>query len=655
MRLDNISLRWKSALPIIFLVSVGVVFTVIFTGYKTKDMVLDEIRHSALEGYRDTILNSLTTMMIAGNYRDSRGQFLEQMQKIADIRVLRSKNLEKSLAETEDKGQNYVPDDIEREVVENGSEKIVVDGDSLRGVYPYTARSNFMGKNCLTCHQVREGDILGAISIKIPITQALARIRSLQYLYALLGLVGIGILTFLVVSIVNFTHKPLLNFMKELKEIGSRYSGLDVTYERGDEVSAVAKNVTMVISHLNSMINNIMVETSKIIPVIDKLKGMITSTTKGARSQSGQAVQIAAAAEQMRQTIDDIARNASVVAETSSGALDLASGGREVADSAVEKVKEVHKSTLELSNMIVQLNSRVEEIGDIASVIKSIADQTNLLALNAAIEAARAGDQGRGFAVVADEVRKLAERTIKATDEISSRIEAVQTESGRTASFMGEATEKSASTAQNIGRVGESLYSVLAEVRKVKDEITKVAAAVDQQSTSTGEIAKHIGDTSIIAQDVEKMSDNAFGEIMKLTEVTDGFRAITAGVKTMGGAIVMLELAKSDHKGFVGKIGSCLRGEVSLDPSNLADHHTCRFGKWYYKEGHELCGHAPDFKSVEPPHEKIHQLAKSAVEAHRAGDRARAEQLYQEMEPVSRRIIDMIDSIKNTCSEGVVR
>jgi methyl-accepting chemotaxis protein len=84
------------------------------------------------------------------------------------------------------------------------------------------------------------------------------------------------------------------------------------------------------------------------------------------------------------------------------------------------------------------LGESSQQIGKVIEVITSIAEQTNLLALNATIEAARAGEAGKGFAVVAGEVKELAKETAKATEEIGSRIAAIQSDTSDAVGAIGE-------------------------------------------------------------------------------------------------------------------------------------------------------------------------------------------------------------------------
>jgi methyl-accepting chemotaxis protein len=116
---------------------------------------------------------------------------------------------------------------------------------------------------------------------------------------------------------------------------------------------------------------------------------------------------VATGIEEMDASIREIAKNASDAARVATTAV-------KVAEATNAKIAKLGESSLEIGNVI--------------KVITSIAQQTNLLALNATIEAARAGEAGKGFAVVANEVKELAKETAKATEEISLKIAAIQSD-----------------------------------------------------------------------------------------------------------------------------------------------------------------------------------------------------------------------------------
>ncbi len=332
--------------------------------------------------------------------------------------------------------------------------------------------------------------------------------------------------------------KPLSELTEKVEQISSGNLKVTIKNTANDEVGILAQNMNKMVQSFSNMINGILTSANNVVSTVDILRNRAEKTTEGARNQSGQASQIATAAEEMSQTITDIAKNASVASESSSEAMETATKGKEVADGAVKTVNRVYTSTVELATMVEKLNNRASEIGDIVTVIKDIADQTNLLALNAAIEAARAGEQGRGFAVVADEVRKLAERTVKATTEITDKISTVQSESEQTMKSMEDASGEVTKATDYIRQVGDSLNHIVVAVQKVRDQITQIATAVDEQSAASEEVAKNIEKTSTISKDMERMSDDVMHQVNSLTKISEELRNSTAGFKTKGSELI---------------------------------------------------------------------------------------------------------------------
>jgi len=215
---------------------------------------------------------------------------------------------------------------------------------------------------------------------------------------------------------------------------------------------------------------------------------------------SANVASVASAAEEMQASIREISKNANESARVAKNAVS-------VAQSTNVTVKKLGESS--------------QEIGNVIKVITSIAQQTNLLALNATIEAARAGEAGKGFAVVANEVKELAKQTAKATEDISQRIEAIQSDTR--------------------GAV-EAIEEISGIINQVNDISNSIASAVEEQTATTNEIGRSVAEA---AQGVGNIAKNISGVAVAAKNTTEGANDTQKASQELSRMAAQLQLVTS--------------------------------------------------------------------------------------------------------------
>ena len=108
-----------------------------------------------------------------------------------------------------------------------------------------------------------------------------------------------------------------------------------------------------------------------------------------------------------------------------------------------------------------------------------------------------------------------------------------------------------------------------------------------------------------------------------------------------------LSLAKAQHELWNVKLSFFIEEEnEELPPASLVDYRSCYFGKWLYSKGLSEYGSLPEMETLEKVHQELHAIAKQVVELKLAGNVAAAKRELMKLEPISKKIISLIDSIE---------
>lgn len=233
-----------------------------------------------------------------------------------------------------------------------------------------------------------------------------------------------------------------------------------------------------------------------------QLGGQTSDAAHAARGMLGKASEVAAAAEQSALAMREAARTAAGLIR----AIDTTRQEVENASLIADRASVQAGEALDIS---MALSGHAETIESILGLIRDVAGQTNLLALNATIEAARAGDAGRGFAVVAQEVKSLANQTARATDDIASKIAAIQAATRTTVAANSSIRETVEDVKAFAGRIRDSMESQARTVTTITAAVDETALAADSMS---GTIAAIREDTDRVVSEIVAL-EAGFGSI----------------------------------------------------------------------------------------------------------------------------------------------
>lgn len=350
---------------------------------------------------------------------------------------------------------------------------------------------------------------------------AASYLRARTQIFAFLALALISSIL-ISVWIVRAVTRPLGGEPEAAKDAVERIARGDLSalipVKEGDTHSLLAA-LRQMQSSLREMIGTLTANADSVASAAEQLAVASKQLAESSAHQSDAATSMASAIDEMTTSIQQVSDNATDARRITVDAGERSDSGSQVIGSTVREMQAIANTVAEAARTIRQVGDGSQQISTVVQVIKEVADQTNLLALNASIEAARAGEQGRGFAVVADEVRKLAERTAKATMDISAMIDTMLSNS-ETAMRTTEAAVTQVEGGVQLARAaGDAMRAISDGTQQAVRSVNGIYTALSEQSQASAEIATNVEQIAQMSEENSAATQQAYETARQLREL----------------------------------------------------------------------------------------------------------------------------------------
>ncbi|MBZ0091846.1 MAG: methyl-accepting chemotaxis protein [Sulfuricellaceae bacterium] len=493
-----------------------------------QDNAIDQAKNFAKSVHTMT-LASLTGMMITGTI-GQRTVYLDQVRNTKDIkelRVIRGTPVIKQFGPGAP--DEHTPDEQEKQVLQTGKPYFQVNADdgNLRAIIPAIAQKNYLGKNCLMCHQVSEGTTLGIVSMRISLKeiQESAHVFTMKILLAAIG-ISIPLLLFIYIFIRTFVTRPLRDMTHGLMDIAQGEGDLTrrLSIRGQDEIGQASMMFNQVMEQFQNLIRHVGESAGQVSVASRQLAAHASLVADSSHLQSDKTTSVTSAIEAMAANVNSVSETTGAVRQLSLDSLEHQHEGNESLSELVGEIDSVESAVKEIAHSVNEFVSSTTAISTMTRQVKDIAEQTNLLALNAAIEAARAGEQGRGFAVVADEVRKLAEKSAQAASQIDGVTQSITHQSQSVATAIEDGLSHLSSSQDSLEKVAIVLSEASGVVSQVSEGLSSITSATEEQRLTASEVSQHAEAIAGMADENSKAAEDAAREAQHLESLAESLQ-----------------------------------------------------------------------------------------------------------------------------------
>jgi|GEM_PF-107149 methyl-accepting chemotaxis protein len=435
----------------------------------------------------------------------------------------------------------------------------------------------------------------------------------------------------------NQSLEALGGALKETVQVANRMGEGDLTRQiEGSYQGALG----VLKDSINATETNFEQIVAKVRSVAELVRSGSDEISKGSMDLSSRTSEQAASLEETAASMEQMASTVNMNADNAAQANQLAA-------ESVRRAKEGGIVVADTVKAMEGINESSNKIAEIISLIDGIAFQTNLLALNAAVEAARAGEHGRGFAVVAGEVRTLAQRSADAAKDIKGLIEDTTSRIEQGAELVGRSGEALEAIEESVKKMNDISGEIAASTKEQTQGIDQVNLAVTQLDSATQENAALVEESAASSSQLSHQADE-LSKVVSIFKLSPSALSSMAKIGTAQGEYADTFMkARSAHLAWRGKIRGFLDGVIEMDQKSAVSHHECMLGQWLDWEGREKFAYLSEMKEMDQVHEKMHTTISEIVTLKKSGNEQEAEQRFNEIEPLSKQVVDLLNKIES--------